>query len=136
MKTLIALFTALLFTLPANAEDHSSKHRGNKHNNGSSHYDRGGYGHGHNSYNRPYYRGSYPTVIVSTRPAYYRSTTQYSSSIEVSVQRALSRRGYYHGPIDGDIGPGSRNAISAFQSDRGLNVTGRINSATVRSLGI
>ena len=54
----------------------------------------------------------------------------------MDVQRALKRRGYYAGAIDGDIGPGSRSAIRAFQADRGLRVTGRIDSTLLRSLGI
>jgi peptidoglycan hydrolase-like protein with peptidoglycan-binding domain len=54
----------------------------------------------------------------------------------IDVQQALRRRGYYHGSIDGDAGPGTRGAIRAYQDDRGLAVTGRIDAALVRSLGI
>ena len=52
------------------------------------------------------------------------------------MQRVLKRRGYYYGSIDGDIGPASRNAIRNYQADRGLKVTGRIDSSLLRSLGI
>ena len=103
------------------------------------------------SYSRPYYGGYYgghypyystPGVSVvysSSSPRYYRSAPSYrstASSLEADVQRALKRRGYYYGSVDGDIGPGSRNAIRAYQADRGLAVTGRIDSALLRSLGI
>ena len=56
-------------------------------------------------------------------------TPYYSNggSIASSVQMRLADQGYYRGPIDGDIGPGSRNAIANYQSDYGLRVTGRIN---------
>jgi hypothetical protein len=54
----------------------------------------------------------------------------------VDLQRALTHEGYYHGPIDGDIGSGSRAAIRAYQSDHGLEVTGRIDNALLRSLHI
>ena len=52
------------------------------------------------------------------------------------MQRALQRRGYYRGYVDGDIGPGSRAAIRSYQARHGLYVTGRIDSALLRSLGI
>ncbi|HEY5753474.1 MAG TPA: peptidoglycan-binding protein [Chthoniobacterales bacterium] len=57
-------------------------------------------------------------------------------SVEARVQRALSRRGYYYGPIDGDIGPGSRRAIARYQAQNGLRVTGTITRGVLRSLGI
>ncbi len=105
-------------------------------------------------YSRPYY-GYGPSFGVSfySRPSYYysepayyseryvyRSTPRvsgsYSDSLAVDVQQALKRRGYYKGGIDGDIGPASRSAIRAYQSDRGLPVTGRIDRALVDALGI
>lgn len=57
-------------------------------------------------------------------------------SLEFDVQIALSRRGYYHGPVDGDIGPGTRRAIRAYQYDRGLYVSGTIDGQLIRSLGL
>ena len=54
----------------------------------------------------------------------------------VDVQRALAERGYYYGPIDGEIGPMSRNAIAAFQSDAGLTPTGEINNSLLRALDL
>jgi hypothetical protein len=97
-----------------------------------------GYGYGYGGY--PYYYGS-PGISFSysSGPRYYESVRTYSSatsSLEVDVQRALKRRGYYTGAIDGDIGPGSREAIRAYQADRGLSVTGRIDNPLLRSLGI
>jgi hypothetical protein len=61
---------------------------------------------------------------------------QMGSSTDASVQRALARRGYYNGPIDGSLGPGSRNAIARYQRERGLPVTGTVTSSLLRSLGI
>src|SRR6186997_3289790 len=52
-----------------------------------------------------------------------------------AVQRALARRGYYHGAIDGVIGPGSRGAIRSFQAANGLAVTGEINGPLLHALG-
>ena len=78
-----------------------------------------------------------------SRPSYYSSPVYrgetvggYADELAVEVQSALRRRGYYRGAIDGDIGPASRSAIRAYQADRGLAVTGRIDSSLLRSLGI
>ncbi len=59
-----------------------------------------------------------------------------SDALAVDVQRSLARRGFYRGQIDGDVGPGTRAAIRSYQYDRGLTVTGRIDGALVRSLGL
>ena len=105
---------------------------------GRSYY--GGYGYG--GYGYPYYGSSLGFSYVS-RPSYYTSsrvyrgrTAGYADELAADVQSALRRRGYYRGPIDGDIGPGSRAAIRAYQAERGLAVTGRIDSSLLRSLGV
>ncbi|HEX8313232.1 MAG TPA: peptidoglycan-binding domain-containing protein [Chthoniobacteraceae bacterium] len=115
-----------------------------------------GYGYGGSYYRRPYgygYGYGYPYSYgprsgigfsYSSRPSYYSSTTVYrgsssggySDDLAVDVQRELRRRGYYRGPVDGDVGAGSRSAIRAYQADRGLTVTGRIDSRLLRSLDI
>lgn len=113
-----------------------------------------GYSHGHGYGYRPYSYSPYrhhgygygyygPSVglgvSVYSRPTYtsrvYRGYAV-RDSLASDVQSALRRRGYYYGPVDGDIGPGSRAAIRAYQRDRGLAVTGRIDSSLLRSLGI
>jgi hypothetical protein len=40
-----------------------------------------------------------------------------SSSRVAEVQRRLARAGYYHGPIDGIMGPQTRRAIRAYERD-------------------
>lgn len=67
---------------------------------------------------------------------YYSSQQEAPSRTEASVQRALAQRGYYRGPIDGDLGRGSRAAISRYQADRGMRVTGDVNTDLLRSLGL
>lgn len=59
-------------------------------------------------------------------------TTDYGALEE--VQSALADRGYYHGVIDGIIGPQSRQAIEAFQADQGLPVTGQIDGKLLAAL--
>jgi hypothetical protein len=55
-------------------------------------------------------------------------------SIVSNVQGRLADQGYYRGPIDGDIGPGTHNAIANYQGDHGLVVTGAINDPLLASL--
>ena len=57
-----------------------------------------------------------------------------SGSVGSAVQASLSRQGYYHGPVDGEIGRGTRHAIAAYESDNGLPVTGRIDEPLLISL--
>ena len=75
----------------------------------------------------PYYYGRpYPYAYRG----YYGSG--YSSS--ASVQAALAHKGFYHGAIDGVIGPQSRGAIRSYQASHGLPVTGNIDRPLLRSL--
>lgn len=82
-----------------------------------------------------YYRQPGVTYYRS-RDSYHGSPSYRSGSLDYSVQRELARRGYYRGPLDGDIGPMSRSAIARYQRDRGLSVTGSITSSLLRSLGL
>lgn len=79
-----------------------------------------------------------PRVVVPVphRPVVVAPVTAGVGVRAVEVQRALARRGYYHGAIDGVIGPGSRAAIRSFQASHGLAVTGEINPPLVRALGL
>ena len=52
----------------------------------------------------------------------------------LSAQQRLKDRGYYQGPVDDVIGVGTEAALRAYQRDRGLRVTGRLDTPTVRSL--
>jgi peptidoglycan hydrolase-like protein with peptidoglycan-binding domain len=52
----------------------------------------------------------------------------------MKVQWALSQRGYYHGPIDGVIGPDGTRAIRAFQEAQDLPATGRIDPNLLTAL--
>jgi Putative peptidoglycan binding domain len=52
------------------------------------------------------------------------------------VQDQLTRAGYYHGQIDGVLGPETRHALVRYQSDKGLRVTGSLTMETQQSLGI
>jgi hypothetical protein len=52
------------------------------------------------------------------------------------VQRVLIERGLLHGDADGVLGPDTREAITVFQRQQGIQVTGSIDARTVSSLGV
>jgi hypothetical protein len=97
-------------------------------------------GWGYYDWGYPYY-GDYGDYGYDYPDYYYPDNGYYSgqngssgASIEVLVQAALARRGYYEGQVDGVMGPGTRSAIREFQRDNGLPVTGRIDSQLVQAL--
>src|SRR6476661_2372195 len=56
--------------------------------------------------------------------------------VTANVQAALQQQGYYHGEVDGVIGPLTRGAIADYQRDHGLYTTSTIDQPTLQSLGI
>ena len=53
-----------------------------------------------------------------------------------NVQSALQQQGYYHGEVDGLLGPQTRAAIADYQRDRGLYITSAVDQPTLESLGM
>ncbi len=87
----------------------------------------------------PYYYQRPEVRYYRTRelaPREYQGSSYRTVSLGASVQQALARRGFYRGPIDGQIGPYSRQAIARYQASRGLRPTGLISSSLLRSLGL
>ncbi len=80
--------------------------------------------------------GVYAGWRILARPAYIAYPAFATLPVEVSVQVELKDRGYYGGPIDGDVGPVTEAAISRYQAANQLAVTGTINQALLVSLGI
>jgi Putative peptidoglycan binding domain len=82
------------------------------------------------SYDYPYYGyadyddGDYSNALTSP------------SEVVVAVQKELTKLGYFHGQIDGIVGPETRKAISWFQSVDKLSVSGRIDDPTLKALQI
>ena len=56
--------------------------------------------------------------------------------VTVNVQEALADAGYYDGPIDGILGPMTREAIAAYQADNGLAITSAIDEPTLATMGL
>ena len=77
----------------------------------------------------------YRTRELAPREYWGRSYSS-QASVGASVQQALAGRGYYRGPIDGQIGPYSRREIARYQADHGLLPTGSISASLLRSLGL
>jgi peptidoglycan hydrolase-like protein with peptidoglycan-binding domain len=59
-----------------------------------------------------------------------------AESVDLAVQQALARLGYYRGPVNGVVGPQTEKDIRWFQSVNSLPITGQINFATLRALRI
>jgi hypothetical protein len=113
-----------------------------------------GYGYGYPYYSygpsvsfgfgNPYSYGYYPSDYYGTypysygyygydRPAY---NTYSNGSIMIQVQSRLARAGYYHGAIDGVMGPRTHYAIQAYERDHGLRVDGMISGQLLRNMGL
>jgi Putative peptidoglycan binding domain len=54
----------------------------------------------------------------------------------VAVQKELAQLGYYHGQVDGLMGPQTEKAIRWFQSVDKIAVTGQIDNPTLKALRI
>jgi len=84
----------------------------------------------------PYsYWGGYPYSGYNNY-SYQTPTYGYNASVVAAVQRRLSQLGYYHGVVDGIIGPQTRGAIAAFESRNSLVVDGRISRPLLDTLGL
>jgi hypothetical protein len=51
-----------------------------------------------------------------------------------AVQSELAKLGYYSGPVDGRLGPATRSAITRYQIDHHLGVTGSLSTETLQAL--
>ena len=52
------------------------------------------------------------------------------------VQALLQQMGYYTGEVDGLLGPLTREALTAYQTDQGLTTTAVIDQPTLESLDL
>lgn len=152
MKTPILFLTtcalALAFPGVARAGHHGGGHSGSHHgaDHHYAHHSHGSihYGHGYGLYGGSLYGlsryGYYRSQgYYRAGPTYYRGRLVADApdgALAAEVQAALARRGYYRGPIDGIIGTGKRRALRAYQHDRDLPVSARIDRNTLYALGL
>jgi peptidoglycan hydrolase-like protein with peptidoglycan-binding domain len=87
--------------------------------------------------------GSRQTNPNLTRPgnenppgAEHKGTPGLSKSDMRKVEEALQAKGYKVGKIDGMADDEARKAISAFQKDNGLSITGTVDERTADKLGV
>jgi len=106
----------------------------------------------HNHYNRivfvfgaPYYWnagywfpawGYYPNAYYAWDGPIYAYNNLPPDQVIANVQATLQQQGYYHGDVDGLVGPLTRGAIADYQRDNGLYVTSAIDQPTLQSLGM
>ncbi|MEY2575303.1 MAG: hypothetical protein QOF80_790 [Verrucomicrobiota bacterium] len=88
-------------------------------------------------YGYPYY-GDYPYGYgyYAPRTTVYATSGINDDATVAAVQRRLARGGYYHGSVDGVIGPGTRTAIRAFERNNRLPVDGLIDPQLLRTMGL
>lgn len=92
----------------------------------------------------PVYAAPYPsvgyynppqTVVVEKRRIVRETPSAPQSDLLAKVQSKLSALGYYKGNIDGCFGPQTELAVTKFQGENGLPMTGRVDLKTLSSLG-
>jgi hypothetical protein len=99
------------------------------------------YGYGYGYYGSAYYPYDYDAGVYEgdgadySSQGAYDSSEQYADSTVAAVQEQLAQQGYYRGEIDGVFGPETRRAVTRYQSDQGLRVTGSLNTDTLHALG-
>jgi len=69
-------------------------------------------------------------------PIYVGHRSEPPDKVIADVQAALQDMGYYKGEVDGLIGPLTREALTAYQSDNGMTVTAVIDEPTLDSLNM
>ena len=69
-------------------------------------------------------------------PPSEQASPQPSADINRRVQEKLRERGFYAGPINGDIGPNTQAALAQFQLSIPLPASGQLDDQTLAALGI
>jgi hypothetical protein len=82
----------------------------------------------------PYYQGE-PAGVYNGRVINNDGAGK-DASVEARVQQRLARAGYYHGPIDGVVGEGTRRAIRSYERDNGLHADGEIDRQLLATMGL
>ena len=89
-----------------------------------------------------YYYNDYPynyddqSYNYDDQSPYGASRQSVANATVSTAQSELAKLGYYNGLIDGTLGDQTEAALARYQEDRDLSVTGTVDAATLRSLGI
>ena len=107
-----------------------------------SHYQRieligGGYYYYNNGYWSPAW-GYNPSneYYAYDAPIYVGKTAEPPDKVIANVQAVLQDMGYYKGEVDGLLGPLTREALTGYQNDNGMQVTAVIDEPTLDALGM
>jgi hypothetical protein len=90
-------------------------------------------------YTYDYYPYDYFVADSTDVPPAYQGTTTTAPAPDptvTAVQTQLSQQGYYGGPMDGLFGPTTRDAVTRYQMNHNLTVTGSLTPDTLESLGL
>lgn len=79
--------------------------------------------------------GTFAGWSIVTQPAFVQYPVYATYPVETAVEVTLMQLGFYEGAIDGLLSSVS-DAISTYQQDKGLEVTGTITPGLLESLGI
>lgn len=78
-----------------------------------------------------------PVTLRGGRRVRGEASTIYTAPERIrTAQQTLARLNYYRGPVNGRLDDATRNALFAFQVDRGLRGTGNLDGRTAQALGI
>jgi hypothetical protein len=81
--------------------------------------------------------GYAPTAYYAFHgPIYAGSVEMDPGQVVANVQAALQAQSYYHGEIDGILGPQTRAALADYQVAQGMEPTGAVDEPTLESLGM
>lgn len=61
---------------------------------------------------------------------------QSANSTVAGAQDRLTQEGFYHGQIDGVLGPETRHAIVRYQTKHGLRISGELSNETLNAMGL
>jgi hypothetical protein len=97
----------------------------------------GGYYYFHNNYWYPAWgyepRSEY---YAYDAPIYAGKHAEPPDKVIADVQAVLQDMGYYKGEVDGLLGPLTREALTGYQNDNGMQVTAVIDEPTLDALGM
>ena len=71
-----------------------------------------------------------------TQPVRRSTQQQPTSERYKEIQQALADKGYFSGPVDGNWGPESVDALKRFQREQNLTEDGKIGSLSLIALGL
>jgi hypothetical protein len=77
-----------------------------------------------------------PNGATNERRATGGTDAAYDASTGRAVQQALNARGYNAGPVDGQFGAATQDAVRRFQQASNLPVTGELTPSTLSALGV